>query len=684
MRNRLQLNAPAVVAILMVVALWAPALLVASAAESPVADAAMRGDIDTVRALLREGADVNAAQGDGMTALHWSALSDDVATMEVLLYAGAVVEPTTRLGGYTPLHLAVMEGNGDAVVRLLGAGSDGERVTDTGVSPLHLAAQAGQPAALSALIDSGADVDVQDEYLQRTPLHFATANSRLQAIAVLLAAGADVDAKTKVTDYPARARADGLARTKRNRVKDAEAGRSARSSRRGRGGPQPAQRTAAQAAPARGGNQTPPDPDDPPARGNAQTPPDPDDPPARGLGRGNAQTPPDPDDPPARGLGRGSAQTPPDPDDPPANEPAARGGGGGRPTPTPRDPVPPRALSGTEQIGTQGAFTALHYAARDGRTEAALMLLDAGADINGRTADESSPLLVATINGNFDLARELLERGADPNYLSDDGVAPLFAAINQEWHLRTWYPQPTANEQQETSYLDLMRALLESGADPNTRTTTHVWYAAYNAGRMGVDFTGATAFWRSAYGLDVDAMKLLVEFGADPNISTVSFGPRTRRNFGTQPFPNQNREPEEEPELDPSGLLPSKPGDAAVHPLHAASGVGFSTSRVGQQHRHVPDGWMAAVEYLVDELGVDTNVRDHAGYSAVHNAAGRGDNEMILFLVARGADPKVVSRRGQTTIDMANGPQQRVQPFPETIALLERFGAINNHNCISC
>ena len=658
MRNRLHLNAPAAVAFLMVVALTTPALLVASAAESPVADAAMRGDIDTVRALLREGADVNAAQGDGMTALHWSALSDDVATIEVLLYAGATVEPTTRLGGYTPLHLALMEGNGAAAAHLLGAGSDGERVTDTGVSPLHLAAQAGELVALNALIDSGADVDVQDEYLERTPLHFATANSRLEAIAALLAAGADVDATTTVTDYPARARADSLARTKRNRVKDAEAGRSGRSS-RGRGGPQPTPRTAARGAAAASGNQTPPDPDDPPTRGNAQTPPDPDDPPARG-----------------------NAQTPPDPDDPPGNEPAARGRRGGRPTP--RDPNAPRALSGTEQIGTQGAFTALHYAARDGRSAAALMLLDAGADINGRTADESSPLLVATINGNFDLAREFLDRGADPNYVSDDGVAPLFAAINQEWHLRTWYPQPTANEQQENSYLDLMRALLEAGADANARTTTHVWYAAYNAGRMGVDFSGATAFWRSAYGLDVDAMKLLVEFGADPNISTISFGARTRRNFGGQASQNQNREPEEEPQTDPSGLPPSKPGDAGVHPLHAASGVGFATSRVGQQHRHVPDGWMATVEYLVDELGADVNVRDHAGYSAVHNAAGRGDNEMILFLVARGADAKVVSRRGQTTIDMANGPQQRVQPFPETIALLERFGAINNNNCISC
>ena len=90
------------------------------------------------------------------------------------------------------------------------------------------------------------------------------------------------------------------------------------------------------------------------------------------------------------------------------------------------------------------------------------------------------------------------------------------------------------------------------------------------------------------------------------------------------------------------------------------------------------------MRYLVEELGVDVNVRDHDGYSAVHNAAARGDDEMIKYLVEHGADVTFVSRRGQTTVDMANGPQQRVQPFPDTIALLESLGAKNNHNCQSC
>ncbi|MDE2719594.1 hypothetical protein, partial [Candidatus Palauibacter polyketidifaciens] len=66
------------------------------------------------------------------------------------------------------------------------------------------------------------------------------------------------------------------------------------------------------------------------------------------------------------------------------------------------------------------------------------------------------------------------------------------------------------------------------------------------------------------------------------------------------------------------------------------------------------------------------------------NAASRGDNEMILYLVEVGGDVTVVSRRGQTTADMANGPVQRVSPFPETVALLESLGSHNNDNCLTC
>ena len=80
----------------------------------------------------------------------------------------------------------------------------------------------------------------------------------------------------------------------------------------------------------------------------------------------------------------------------------------------------------------------------------------------------------------------------------------------------------------------------------------------------------------------------------------------------------------------------------------------------------------------------NVNARDHEGNTAVHHAASRGDTEMIHYLVSKGADVKAVNREGQTTVDMANGPVQRVQPWPETIKYLESLGAKNNHKCLSC
>ena len=83
-------------------ALVLTALVGISVPDSPVADAAMRGDAEAVRILLRDGADANAAQGDGMTALHWAATNDNPVIASMLVYAGANAQATTRLGRYTP------------------------------------------------------------------------------------------------------------------------------------------------------------------------------------------------------------------------------------------------------------------------------------------------------------------------------------------------------------------------------------------------------------------------------------------------------------------------------------------------------------------------------------------------------------------------------------------------------
>ena len=121
-----------------------------------------------------------------------------------------------------------------------------------------------------------------------------------------------------------------------------------------------------------------------------------------------------------------------------------------------------------------------------------------------------------------------------------------------------------------------------------------------------------------------------------------------------------------------------------MSPLLAASGVGYGQGYAGNSHRHVEDGWLSAVRFLVEEVGASVHDRDHNGYNAIHHAAARGDHELISYLVAEGVDVTQVSRRGQTTADMANGPVQRIQPFPGTIALLESLGSENNHRCLSC
>jgi uncharacterized protein len=288
--------------------------------------------------------------------------------------------------------------------------------------------------------------------------------------------------------------------------------------------------------------------------------------------------------------------------------------------------------------------------------------------------DGTTPLLMAIINGHFDLAKTLIDRGADVTATSANGVGPLYAVLNVEWAPKALYPQPQAHKQQQLGYLEFMKLLIDKGADVNARTKMKVWYSGYSFDLSGVDEIGASVFWRAAYAADIAAMKLLVAHGADPNVPTIK--PAGRARFGDM---LESRET-----VDQSGLPPVPIGGPSVTPLQAAAGVGYGEGFGANSHRYAPTGMLAAVKYLVDELGADVNAADHDGSTALHHAASRGDNEMILYLVSKGANVKAVDREGRTTVDMANGPVQRIQPFPETIALLEKLGAKNNHKCVSC
>jgi uncharacterized protein len=556
--------------------------LLHAAPSTPVADAAMEGNREAVKALLKQAADVNAAQGDGMTALHWAAMKDDAELVQTLLYAGANVRATTRIGAYTPLLLAAKNGSASVIAPLLKVGADVNTPTSNGTTPLMFAAAAGNLDAVTALIDGGADVNAKESVRQLTPAMFAAASNRAAVLELLAKRGADLKATSKVTDLAALSK-------------------------------------------------------DPAA--------------LREFTQGN---PPPPGEPPAAGRSG------------PAPAPGGRGRG-------PQTPGVDRNYQLNELVAAQGGLTPLLLAAREGHVDAVKVLLDAGADVNQVSAgDRTSPLLIATINGHFDLALMLLEKGADPQAAAENNATPLYGALNVEWAPKSLYPQPKAQLNQKATYLELMKALLEKGADPNIRLNKKVWYSGYSFDLSGVDETGATPFWRAAYASDVEAMKLLVSYGADPSI-------RTKKIAGRGRFGDVDREVK-----DVSGLPPVPVGGPAVTPLQAAAGVGYGEGFAANSHRFAPTGMLAAVKYLVEELHADVNEYDHEGNTALHHAAARGDVEMIQYLVSKGANVQAVSREGRTTADMANGPVQRIQPFPEAVALLEKLGSKNNHKCVSC
>jgi len=534
--------------------------LLTAAGPAPVADAAMQGDKDAVRALLKQAADVDAAQGDGMTALHWAAMRGDAEMAQMLMYAGANVKATTRLGAYTPLFLASQKGNAAAIEALIKGGADPKSATPGGATPLMVASASGKADAVKVLLDHGVDVNAKESVRGADALMFAAEANRAAVIDLLTKHGANVKATTNVVELAALSRDDGsVAGVVR-------------------------------------GNPVPPG-EEPPAgqRGQRGAPGQ------QGGGQGQF----------GRGRGVGVAGV-------------------------------DRQYQLNELVSAQGGLTPLLFAVRQGHMESVVALVQAGADVNQVCAgDKTSPLLMATINGHFDVAKYLLDKGASPKLASDNGATPLYGALNVEWAPKSLYPQPRAYQQQTITYLDLMTMLLDKGADPNVRLRKKVWYSGYSFDLSGVDEIGATPFWRAAYASDVDAMKLLVAHGADPNVATMKGAGR-------------------------------------------AAGAGYGEGFAGNSHRFAPGGMMASVKYLVEDLHVDVNAIDSDGNTAMHHAAARGDNEMILYLVSKGADPKMVNREGKTTVDMANGPVQRIQPFPETIALLEKLGAKNNHKCVSC
>ena len=324
----------------------------------------------------------------------------------------------------------------------------------------------------------------------------------------------------------------------------------------------------------------------------------------------------------------------------------------------------------------RGGLTPLMYAARDGRLNAIKALAESGAKLNVQSADKSTALLIASINGHFDAAKYLIDRGADVNLASIDDAAPLFGVLHVQWSRESERPQPSIKREQ-TSYLGLMELLLDHGVNLNAKLSRALWYTSFGNPYEAASDIGTTPFWKCASVGDIDGMKLLLSRGADP-------------------------------------FVINKDGVTA---LLIASGAGTH----GNDDIEAPAGRLAAVKYLVEDLHLDVNASDNGatfrgenagqgqgqqqqgqqqqaqqppvnefmkpaadGYTAIHNAATRGDNEMILYLVSKGAKVDVITKTGVSAVDMAKGPRQRIQPYASTIALLEMLGAKNSHKCVSC
>jgi len=168
----------------------------AAATTSAVADAAMRGDREAVRAALAVKADVNAAQVDGTTALHWAVERNEVELAEILLAAGAGVNARTR-EGVTPIQLAAINGSAPMLGRLIKSGADPNApLTPGGDTALMLAARTGEADAVRLLIESRADVNAKEHWGGTTALMWAVAEGHGGAARLLIAAGADVNARS--------------------------------------------------------------------------------------------------------------------------------------------------------------------------------------------------------------------------------------------------------------------------------------------------------------------------------------------------------------------------------------------------------------------------------------------------------------------------------------------------------
>ena len=304
----------------------------------------------------------------------------------------------------------------------------------------------------------------------------------------------------------------------------------------------------------------------------------------------------------------------------PASNTGSKGAGivrGGWPERGSRDPIP-------------GAKTSLLYAAREGHLDTVQLLLSSGANIEHADANGVTPLIMAILNNQIPVGRLLIEKGANVKAADWYGETPLWAAVDLR-DIDISGPHRTDNGVDRAAAFELIKRLAAAGADVNARTKEYPperrWITPLGS-LAWVDFTGQTPFLRAAYSGDVEVMHLLLDHHADPNITT--FGGTT--------------------------------------PLMAAAGVNWTYA---QTYDEGPAKLLEAVK-LTQSLGNDVNAVNTMGVCAIHGAANRGSDDIIRFLVEKGASLDVTDKQGRTALTWAQGVFLATNPpvaKPRTIAL---------------
>jgi ankyrin repeat protein len=350
-------------------------IVVHAAGDVALIDAVRAGDSAAVRSLLRQKVAVNAAQPDGMTALHWAAYEDQPDMVQMLLAAGANAKAASR-AGITPLELATENGNPAIVDRLLQAGAD-PNAAAAGQTALHVAAHTGNVAVAKLLVALGAAVDARERWFSETPLMLAAAGNHPTLVKYLSEAGADVNAVAAVSKL-----------------------------------------TIAPGFPNQSFTQIP-----------------------------------------------------------------------------------------------RGGLTPLAFAARDGCLECARVLVEAGANINYEDPAWVTPLNLAVYNAHYDTAALLLEKGANPN---DESLYLAAEIRNLPLDGRSGQARPAPRTPDKLNSVDIVKLLLAKGADPNAALTREI-QSRQNSFERVSSINGMTPLQRAAADADLEVMRLLLDAGADPN-----------------------------------------------------------------------------------------------------------------------------------------------------------------------